>query len=1143
MIKQNSQTKILSTFFSTIILLLINTNLLSQVNADAHPYISHYTAEEYGAFSQNWSIIRDKAGAMYFANNRGLLKYDGTHWSSSTNRRSSSLRSLAIDKFGNIYYGGSGDFGMIIADSLGGLEFMSLFESYKKSHPAFNNIWNMQIIGEYVYFQAFEAVFKVKFSKEGIANKNIENNVTIFKPNSQFHWSFNVNDKFYVREEGEGIKTEVNNKLELIAGSEIFANDRVYVMIPFKNETILIGSRNKGFVIYDPNNKENAFTEFKCESSDFIKQAQLYGGFTISEGKYLAYTLQRGLIIFDNEGKIIDCYNEKFGIEENSIVSAYYDLQSHNLWFSGNVAGIYMASLSSPYRGWKKNNGLDGAVIDITRFNNKIHVATSFGVFRMQNKLSFKQLENIKYESWDFVNFKLNDNTEKLLVATTGGLFEIDKDERVRRILSNRIVLYAYQSQINSDYLYLGFMDGFGAIKYNQETGNWGKLEENKSVKNIVSHIYETKTGNIYLGNQSSGITKLNKYTDPKPLQIDSAQGLTLSGSSYNVYEINNKLFIASAKGIFEFNEETNKAKPYNLFGIDFEKNNIGVYKILDINDQYWFSLYSNDVKSTDNKKIWTGIWSVVKNGKDSITIDKTSSAIIPNILIQAMYLDSNYVWIGNENGVYRYDRTMQKNNKHFNIAISKVNTVSKGKDSILFKGNFYKEKNNIRFLSLKQDEQLMPKLPYALNQLNFEYSALFFEKEKETKYSFRLIGLTNEWSEWKDETKYSVTNLSPGDYRFEVKAKNIYNIVSNIASYEFTILPPWYLTVWAFIGAIVLMMFLIWFVVRLNTRRLKKDKERLEKIVMERTSEIREQNQKLEQQKQEISEHKDEIETQRDHVIAQKDQIETQHKLILDQTNNIKDSIRYASNIQLALLPPDEILSEMLPEYFVFFRPRDIVSGDFYWAAKKNDKIIIAVADCTGHGVPGAFMSMLGMTFLNDITNQNPNIHANEILNKLRERVKKSLHQTGKDNEAKDGMDMSLCIFNFNEMKMEFAGAYNSLCMVRDNEMKTYKADRMPVGIYLKDKDSFTNYTIDIQKDDRFYMFSDGYSDQFGGTNGSKFMQKHFKKLLLDNHQLPAKDQERALAVSLDKWLDYKDAKGNPYTQIDDILVMGIRV
>lgn len=255
----------------------------------------------------------------------------------------------------------------------------------------------------------------------------------------------------------------------------------------------------------------------------------------------------------------------------------------------------------------------------------------------------------------------------------------------------------------------------------------------------------------------------------------------------------------------------------------------------------------------------------------------------------------------------------------------------------------------------------------------------------------------------------------------------------------------------------------------------------------------------------------------------------------ILNHKNHIDASIRYASKIQSVLLPPEEMFLKTFKEYFIYYKPRDVVSGDFYWLKNHNENIIITAADCTGHGIPGAFMSMLGIASLNDIINNagSKELKANEILNELRNKVKRALRQTGKIKEAKDGMDMALCVINKKEMKLQYSGAHNPLVYVRKGKLVQIKADRMPVGIQRKDKNSFTNHELVIEKGDVFYLFSDGFQDQFGGSDGNKYMSKKFKELLLENHKKPLDKQKEILHQVFTEW------KGTEYKQIDDVLVL----
>ena len=257
--------------------------------------------------------------------------------------------------------------------------------------------------------------------------------------------------------------------------------------------------------------------------------------------------------------------------------------------------------------------------------------------------------------------------------------------------------------------------------------------------------------------------------------------------------------------------------------------------------------------------------------------------------------------------------------------------------------------------------------------------------------------------------------------------------------------------------------------------------------------------------------------------------------KKIETQRREITDSIQYASRIQSALLPEKEELEKHLPSYFILNKPRNIVSGDYYWLAHKDKKVVVAIADCTGHGVPGAFMSILGLAFLNEVLNQTESISANSILNQLRSHVIKSLHQTGKADEARDGMEMALCVVDFNKKRLQYSGAFRPLYLIRDRELVEFKGDSMPIGIYSEDDKSFNNKELILNENDIIYMFTDGYIDQLGGPDRKTFKSKQFKQLLIDIHQKPLNEQKALLEKEYQAWR--RDIE-----QIDDIMVMGIR-
>jgi serine phosphatase RsbU (regulator of sigma subunit) len=256
----------------------------------------------------------------------------------------------------------------------------------------------------------------------------------------------------------------------------------------------------------------------------------------------------------------------------------------------------------------------------------------------------------------------------------------------------------------------------------------------------------------------------------------------------------------------------------------------------------------------------------------------------------------------------------------------------------------------------------------------------------------------------------------------------------------------------------------------------------------------------------------------------------------IAAQNKEITSSIHYASRIQRALLPTNEELKKLLPSYFVLSKPRDIVSGDYYWMTYKNGKVIIAVADCTGHGVPGAFMSILGVAFLNEVVSKVDAIGADEILNQLRGQVIRSLHQTGKNDETRDGMEMALCVIDFSKKELEYSGAFRPLYLIRNSELKEFKGDNMPIGIYEQEDIPFSYKKVLFEENDIVYLFTDGYVDQLGGAQRKTFRSENFKKLLIDIHNLPLNEQKKALEKNFEIW------KGE-HDQVDDILVMGIRM
>jgi serine phosphatase RsbU (regulator of sigma subunit) len=304
--------------------------------------------------------------------------------------------------------------------------------------------------------------------------------------------------------------------------------------------------------------------------------------------------------------------------------------------------------------------------------------------------------------------------------------------------------------------------------------------------------------------------------------------------------------------------------------------------------------------------------------------------------------------------------------------------------------------------------------------------------------------------------------------------------------------------------------------------------KKKKNRMLVQKNSEIQQQKEEIETQNGLLQQQKEEITTQNEELEFQKEKLEDSHQ-------HISASINYASRIQRAMLHGESVLEENFHQYFIIYEPRDIVSGDFYWVKKIRNFIAIVAADCTGHGVPGAFMSMLGISLLNEQVTSRRLDNPGEILDALRKKVKVYLKQTGKFEETKDGMDLALCLINIENLKAKYSGANNPLYIVRNKELIEYKPTRNPIGIYLKEK-HFETHSIQLEKDDSIYLFSDGYVDQFGGEKGGKFKSKRFREILTRNIDNSMEEQKQNLEDEMSNWKAGFD-------QVDDILIMGIKV
>lgn len=444
---------------------------------------------------------------------------------------------------------------------------------------------------------------------------------------------------------------------------------------------------------------------------------------------------------------------------------------------------------------------------------------------------------------------------------------------------------------------------------------------------------------------------------------------------------------------------------------------------------------------------------------------------------------DDGTVWIGATNGLVEYDPSQDK-------------------------GLFFKPKTRITAVKVFSQETdwsqytdsvslagipFNAEIPYSKNTLMFEYSGVSLTVPVSINYSYMLEGYDEGWSKITNNSETTYTNLSPGNYTFKVRAGFGDELWENEpVSVSFTVLPPFYLTYWFFGLCALAIGFIAYSYFTIRRANTKITKQNLE--------------------------------------------IESQKNVIEKKNQEMIDSINYASTIQSATLPTNEQWSQLLPDSFVLFKPKDIVSGDFYWLAQSGDDIFFSAVDCTGHGVPGALMSIVGYNGLNQAIGEQKLSEPASILKHLSSSVNDSLRKTEHDNYVKDGMDIALCKLNFKELTLEFASAFNPLLIVRNGEEILTKGDRIAIGSLDTDEQPFQNHHIKLQKGDCIYIYSDGYADQFGGEHGKKMKTTVMRQKLVEFSSLPMAEQQVALEKHLTEW------QGS-HPQVDDICVIGVRV
>ncbi len=857
-----------------------------------------------------------------------------------------------------------------------------------------------------------------------------------------------------------------------------------------------------------------------------------------------------------------------FSLSGNKINCLYFD-RAGFLWIGTEKGGLNKFEQYNEVFYVYKNESSDpqsisgNNVLSIFQDNSGIFwVGTNLGGVNKWNK-SFENLEVYRHNPYDAYSLSSNqvrcvyqDKAGDLWIGTVdAGLNKWDKK-------NNKFIQYQYDySNPNSlSHNHIRSMledskgnfwigtDGGGLNKFDRKTGEFAIFKHINGDKNSISNdrvwkIYEDQKGVLWVATYGGG---LNRFDPIKgnfiSFQYQNGVGFSLSNNQVTsiLQDSLGNLWVGTyGGGLNKWDPESEAFIPYMY--------DAKVSNSLGNNRVYCLHLDRDG-------ELWVGTkGSLNRFDRNSETFERyTEAEGLPNDVILGILEDADAnLWISTNNGLFRFNKkTNEIRSYDMRDGLQSdeflAGSYFKTSDGMMLFGGingfntFYpktmKDNNNIPQIVItgfqiynveaQLDTAISEKhyifLNYSDKVLSFDFVALDYNLPEKNQYAYMMEGIDSKWNNVGNRRYANYTNLPPDRYVFRVKgSNNDQKWNEEGTSIVVIIKPAWWQTIELKFTIIILVIAGIYIGVKVRIKRIEIQKRHLEELVRLRTAEVV-------SQKEEIEAQRDEIEAQRDNMKAQRDHISLQKQEILD-------SIVYARRIQTAILPSDQYMKDIVSEYFILFKPKDIVSGDFYWVSKKNDILVIVAADCTGHGVPGAFMSMFGVSFLNKIVNEKGIVYPTTILNRLRANIIRALKQKGLENQTRDGMDTSLVSLDLKNKKLRFAGANNPLYLVHNKELTVLKGDKMPVGIY-DNMEKFTTHEVDIVDNDRFYLFSDGYADQFGGDRGKKFKYNQFRDLIVEISDKPMSEQKEILDRTIEDW------KGE-HEQVDDILVMGFRV
>lgn len=738
-----------------------------------------------------------------------------------------------------------------------------------------------------------------------------------------------------------------------------------------------------------------------------------------------------------------------------------------------------------------------------------------FGTKKGLSKLSDRSFSHFSANGFSpSTIFKTADG--KIIAANrAGGIYKYNGEDFVRweidELLDERVISSIAEDKHGK--LWFGTSDFEGIYVYDgKKTVQY--TEDNGLPSNNINHIICDKNGFTWIATQGGvvrsedfGFISINISEDVIDKNIlslaeDSAGSIWMGGFNGKVYhydKIRINKFDENRSPVYSIVEGKNGNMFFRTDGKGILYFNGKEFK--NISEQS--GLNSDAIRSLvfdgDNN-----LWAGTKRGINRISFDSNDTFKIRSygfnegfIGIEcnansSIYDSEGHLWFGTSKGITRFTPAEEKiNEKAPEIVIN---------DILLFFKQFDKSRYSDGIDSVTGIPVNL-KLPYDQNYLLFNFSAISHKNPEKVFYQWMLKGSDKDWMPETKISEANYSNLAPGEYTFILRACNDEHVWADPVEVHFIIAPPFYKTWWFYSLVALFLVASTVVYIKWRERKLIQEKVELEEKVIERTHELQEQK-----------------------------------EIVEEQNRHITEGITYAKNIQMAILPSGEEINKVFPDHFILYRPKEIVGGDFYWLFRQENYVFIAAVDCTGHGVAGAFMSMIGTDLLNQIIIEKRINEPAEILTELNLGIKLAFKQSAREFDTHKGMDVALCSINLNTREVNFAGALRPLYVIKKGAFSEIEGDRSSISGTSEDNFRYTANKLKLEKDDCIYLFSDGFADQFGGPKGKKFMTGRMKDLLIENSNLSMKEQHDKMLATHNEW------KGE-YKQVDDILVMGIRL